>query len=191
MAYGAGFTSIDCGSSEAYTDRVTGIYYVPDTNFIDSGQNKNIAASYNDVILDTHLRTVRSFPDGARNCYTIRHKVNPVNGTRFLIRAQFVYGDYDLKNQVPEFDLYIGVNLWTSIKFDDVSSVTTVEMIYLTVSSVTSVCLVNKGSGTPFISALETRILDDSAYILRVTGSINLVRRANMVSGSKNKYRYV
>lgn len=186
----SGFISIDCGSTTAYTDKITGINYVPDSNFIDSGENKNIAASYNDVIPDTHLRTVRSFPDGARNCYTIRHKVNTVNGTRFLIRARFVYGDYDLKNLVPEFDLYIGVNLWATIQMEDVSSVTTEEMIYLTGLSVTSVCLVNKGSGTPFISALEMRILENSAYILAVTGSINLVRRANMVSGSKNRYRF-
>ncbi|KAL9662905.1 hypothetical protein QQ045_027740 [Rhodiola kirilowii] len=187
----SGFISIDCGSTEAYKDKVTGINYVPDMNYIDSGQNNNITdIIYNDVTLDTHLRTVRSFPNGLRNCYTLRHQVNAVNGTRFLIRARFMYGNYDLRNQIPEFDLYIGVNLWTAIKIDDISSVTTVEMIHLTRSGVTSVCLVNKGSGTPFISVLETRILDDTVYVLAANGSINLVTRANMVSGSKIRYRY-
>ncbi|CAM8949894.1 unnamed protein product [Rhodiola kirilowii] len=188
----SGFISIDCGSTKAYTDEVTGINYVPDMNYINSGQNNNITdIIYNDVTLDTHLRTVRSFPTGLRNCYTVQQEVNAVNGTRFLIRARFMYGNYDLMNQIPEFDLYIGVNLWTAIKMDNISSVTTVEMIHLTWSRVTSVCLVNKGSGTPFISVLETRIiLDDTVYVLVANGSINLVTRANMVSGSKIRYRY-
>uniref|UniRef100_A0A7N0TWI0 Malectin-like domain-containing protein n=2 Tax=Kalanchoe fedtschenkoi TaxID=63787 RepID=A0A7N0TWI0_KALFE len=186
----SGFVSIDCGSTKAYTDEVTGIKYVPDTNYIDSGQSKNIAASYNGGSLETHLGTVRSFPDGVRNCYTIRHNVNTVNGTRFLIRARFMYGNYDSMNQVPEFDLYMGVNLWTSVKLDNASSVTTVEMIYVTRLKVMSVCLVNKGSGTAFISALETRILDDDAYGIEYNGYLNLVTRANMAPGSEKTYRF-
>ncbi|KAL9680420.1 hypothetical protein QQ045_018299 [Rhodiola kirilowii] len=183
-----GFISIDCGSSTNYKDEVTSIQYVPDTSFIDSGENRNIAATYNIANLDKSFENVRSFPQGSRNCYTLRPQVNTVNGTRFLLRARFMYGNYDSANLVPEFDLYIGVNFWATIKFDNVSSVKTVEMIHFTTSNVTYVCLVNKGLGTPFISVLELRTLDDNAYVTAQSGSLNLVNRVNMGPGPEYRF---
>uniref|UniRef100_A0A7N1A3L7 non-specific serine/threonine protein kinase n=1 Tax=Kalanchoe fedtschenkoi TaxID=63787 RepID=A0A7N1A3L7_KALFE len=183
-----GFISLDCGSSTSYADSVTGIQYVPDTSFIDSGESKNVAATYNLSNLEKPLANVRSFPEGVRNCYTLRPQVNTVNGTRFLVRARFMYGNYDSMNRAPEFDLYIGVNLWASISFDSVSGVTTEEMIHVTTSNVTFVCLVNKGLGTPFISVLEMRVLDDDAYVTKLSGSLSLVHREYMGSGSEYRF---
>ncbi|KAJ7963105.1 Kinase-like protein [Quillaja saponaria] len=34
-----GFISIDCGVTESYTDETTGIWYQPDTDFIETGTN--------------------------------------------------------------------------------------------------------------------------------------------------------
>lgn len=186
----SGFISIDCGSTDAYTDEVTGIYYVPDSNYVPSGESKNISHSPNQGSLERQLKTVRSFPIGVRNCYTLSYRADNANGTRLLIRARFMYGNYDFKNQIPEFDLYVGVNLWAGIEPKGVANVTTVEMIYVTSLMFTTVCLVNKGLGTPFISVLEARVLDYGAYVTKVPGSLNLVTRANLVSGSKTKYRF-
>ncbi|KAL9678104.1 hypothetical protein QQ045_015943 [Rhodiola kirilowii] len=186
----SGFISIDCGSSVAYKDEVTGIDYVPDSNYIETGESKNISDSQNQGNLVRQLKSVRSLPDGVRNCYSLRNGAISANGRRLLMRAQFMYGNYDLKNQVPEFDLYIGVNLWAVIKLDGIWNVTSVEMIFSTSSAVSTVCLVNKGLGTPFISVLESRVLDNAAYVPEVPGSLNLVTRANIVSGSKTKYRF-
>lgn len=160
---------------------MTGIEYVPDTSFIESGESRNISATYSVANLETPLKNLRSFPQGSRNCYTLTPQV--VNGTRFLVRAQFMYGNYDSTTLIPEFDLYIGVNLWATIKFNSISSITTVEMIYVMTSPVTFVCLVNKGLGTPFISVLELRVLNDDAYVADTPGSLNLVRRMYMGSG--------
>ncbi|RVW52010.1 putative leucine-rich repeat receptor-like protein kinase [Vitis vinifera] len=52
---------------------------------------------------------VRSFPEGAKNCYTLR----PQQGKdhKYLIRASFMYGNYDSKNQLPVFKLYVALEL--------------------------------------------------------------------------------
>jgi hypothetical protein len=50
---------------------------------------------------------VRSFPFVQRNCYALP----TVSGTKYLLRAEFVYDNYDGKNNSSlEFDLYLGAN---------------------------------------------------------------------------------
>ncbi|XP_076885266.1 putative LRR receptor-like serine/threonine-protein kinase At1g05700 [Bidens hawaiensis] len=108
----AGFISIDCGIPEGtkYTDNTSGINYVSDTGFIDSGINLEILSIYKYSNLDYQLNTVRSFPENTRNCYTLR----PVQGkgNRYLIRARFMYGNHDFKGQPPQFDVYLGNDHW-------------------------------------------------------------------------------
>ena len=43
------------------------------------------------------------FSKGARNC----NNVNITRGTKYLIRANFLYGNYDGLNKLPKFNLYI------------------------------------------------------------------------------------
>ncbi|CAA6667505.1 unnamed protein product [Spirodela intermedia] len=51
------------------------------------------------------ISNLRSFPNGTRNCYTL----SPVqSGDRYLIRAGFLYGNYDGRGSPPIFDLHIG-----------------------------------------------------------------------------------
>jgi len=51
--------------------------------------------------LDPVLKTVRSFPEGERNCYPLK----PMTGkdANYLIRAGFMYGNYDEKNSTAIF----------------------------------------------------------------------------------------
>ncbi|XP_076898122.1 putative leucine-rich repeat receptor-like protein kinase At2g19210 [Bidens hawaiensis] len=74
----SGFISIDCGIPEGtkYTDNKTGINYVLDAGFIDSGINLEILSIYKYSNLDYQLNTVRSFPENTRNCYMLK----PVQG---------------------------------------------------------------------------------------------------------------
>lgn len=83
-----------------------------------------------------------------------------------MIRASFLYGNYDGLNHLPEFDLYLDVNLWSTIKFQSASDIVTTEIVTPrpTSSNTLHVCLVDKGLGTPFISALELRPIDSSIY---------------------------
>nr|CAN65001.1 hypothetical protein VITISV_023487 [Vitis vinifera] len=180
----SGFISIDCGISEdsIYTDQVTGIYYTLDATFIDTGISNNISPEFKTNSLPQQLWNVRSFPDGINNCYTLRPARG--RGNKYLIRAQFMYGNYDAKNQLPEFDLILGVNMWESVQLDNASSVISKEIIHVLSSDYIYVCLINTDSGIPFISALELRLLDNSMY---ETQSGSLVRYARWDFGSPNE----
>ncbi|KAJ0933687.1 putative non-specific serine/threonine protein kinase [Helianthus annuus] len=162
-----GYISIDCGSQENfnYVDLDTGISYTSDGSFVNTGINKNISSEYaypNNLYLPQPLSDLRSFPQGDKNCYTLRP--NGGKSSLNLIRATFMYGNYDGENKLPEFDLYLGVHLWLSVKFKNSSDVVTTEIISVALEDTFSVCLVNVGLGVPFISGLELRPLDGSIY---------------------------
>ncbi|XP_039155588.1 LOW QUALITY PROTEIN: probable LRR receptor-like serine/threonine-protein kinase At4g29180 [Eucalyptus grandis] len=104
-------------------------------------------------------KNLRIFPNGKRNCYTLmpdKGKGNP-----YLVRASFWYGNYDGKNQTPAFDLHIDVNYWNTVNS---SSCISKEIFYTPPRDYIQVCLVNTGSGVPFISALELRLMNNSTY---------------------------
>ena len=159
----SGFISIDCGTSNSsYTDETTGISYVSDANFTENGENKEITPAYKVQTDEKQFWTVRSFSQGIRNCYSLK----PIQGKNnlYLIRARFMYGNYDNKNQIPTFDLYLGVNLWNTVVLNNAWTPLTEEIIHSPLSDTIYVCLVNTGSGTPFISVLELRPLDNDTY---------------------------
>ncbi|XP_076898121.1 putative LRR receptor-like serine/threonine-protein kinase At1g05700 [Bidens hawaiensis] len=182
----AGFISIDCGIPEGskYTDKKTGLNYVSDANFIDSGVNQQILSTFKSNTLDFQLSTLRSFPENTRNCYTLRPEQG--KGNRYLIRARFTYGNYDFKGQPPQFDLYLGNDHWSRVQFN-VSLAVDYEIIHLTSSDYIYVCLVNIGLGNPFISALELRLLDSTMYAKDLR-SLNLYARDNF--GTTETIRY-
>ncbi|PSS18032.1 LRR receptor-like serine/threonine-protein kinase precursor [Actinidia chinensis var. chinensis] len=155
----SGFISIDCGIQEGYTEESK--YYSSDANFVDTGINYNVSAEYRAADLDPRLASLRSFPQGTRNCYTLRPEQGKNNS--YLIRAWFLYGNYDGQNSFPKFDLYIGVNLWEKIGISNNASYKT-EIMYVPSTDYIHVCLLNTGAGTPFISALELKQLNGTVY---------------------------
>ncbi|KAK4267379.1 hypothetical protein QN277_024166 [Acacia crassicarpa] len=106
------------------------------------------------------LQTLRIFPEGRRNCYTLRPKQG--KNQNYLIRAFFAYGNYDGKNQTPSFDLYLGNNHWASV--DPTTDYNFEEIIHTPTTDTVHVCLVKSGDGVPFISTLELRPLSNSIY---------------------------
>ncbi|PWA87672.1 leucine-rich repeat transmembrane protein kinase protein [Artemisia annua] len=182
----SGFISIDCGIAQGtnYTDNKTGLNYVSDAGFLESGVSQKILPTYNFPNLDIVYTTLTSFPQGTRNCYTLRPKQG--KGNRYLIRARFHYGNYDSKGQPPQFDLYLGSDLWSTIRFNAMLPVN-YEIIHLTSSDYIYVCLVNIGLGTPFISALELRLLDSSMYANQLQSLITF-NRVNY--GTSERVRY-
>ncbi|KAK9054734.1 hypothetical protein SSX86_025813 [Deinandra increscens subsp. villosa] len=181
----SGFKSIDCGIVEGstYTDNVTKIKYVSDVDFIDSGEIHNIFPTYdNSYDIDTQTTTLRSFPQNTRNCYTL--KPSQGKGNRYLIRASFQYGDYDFKGKLPKFDLYLGSDYWDTIRFPSSEEPINMEIIHLLSSDYIHVCLVNTGHGTPFISAIELRLLAGDMYKESTDfGSLCLFDRFNYDTG--------
>uniref|UniRef100_A0A803MM08 non-specific serine/threonine protein kinase n=1 Tax=Chenopodium quinoa TaxID=63459 RepID=A0A803MM08_CHEQI len=129
---------------------------------------------------------LRSFPEGTKNCYTL--KPSQGKGRNYLIRAFFMYGNYDSLNKPPTFDLLLGVDLWDTVKLDSSSKRVRKEIIHTPSTDFLYVCVVNTDSGTPFISGLELRHLTDSIY-RRDSGSLDLLHR-HYFSLNSSKIRY-
>ncbi|XP_031268854.1 probable LRR receptor-like serine/threonine-protein kinase At1g05700 [Pistacia vera] len=188
----SGFISIDCGLSEGsdYTDGVTGIKYTSDKNFTDAGISRDVSSEFQNIGDEAQFNNVRSFPEGKRNCYTL-NAAQGKNG-KYLIRARFMYGNYDGQNRVPKFDLYLGAILWGTVNLEDASSILTTEIIHVPSTDYIYVCLNNTNRGEPFISALELRPLNSSLYQTQNPLSESLLLQGRYDAGSaKNGVRYV
>ncbi|KAJ9692169.1 hypothetical protein PVL29_011308 [Vitis rotundifolia] len=159
-----------------------------DSEFIDTGINYDVSMEHSSRFgtPDQQLMTVRSFPEGTKNCYTLQPQQGKDN--KYLIRASFMYGNYDSKNQLPEFKLYLGVNEWDTVKFNHSYDIVRKEIIHVLRTGRIDVCLVNTGSGSPFISALELRQLNNSIYTTQ-SGSLILFKRLDIGSTSQ-RVRY-
>lgn len=125
---------------------------------------------------------VRSFSNGTRNCYNV--SIN--RGTKYLIRASFLYGNYDGLNRLPKFNLYVGQSLWDSVEFNEINIDVEKEIIHIPLTDNIYICLINTNQGTPFISALEFRPLPNTTYTTTV-GSLSLISRVNF--GTNRTYR--
>lgn len=86
----SGFTSLDSGLPENsnYTESTTGINYISDASFIETGVSMNVSSVYKTKSLEEEYYYVRSFLKGVRNCYTISLTSNT---TRYLILGSFLY----------------------------------------------------------------------------------------------------
>jgi hypothetical protein len=172
-----------------YSETSTSIKYISDANFIDTGVSKSIeATNQTGVYIPQELRHVRSFPNGVRNCY----RINVTSGTKYLIRASFYYGNYDNVNQPPQFDLLLGANVWDTVKFPNTSLLIYFysEIIYTPSLNYILPCLVNTGNGTPFISAIELRPLNNTLYATDSADSVLLLfQRSNLGSEIIASYR--
>ena len=104
--------ALTVASDEDYIDEETGIPYKSDKDLIDTGIVKTVSPNHL-KIFHSHKRTWEAFPQGTRNCYTLRPEQGKNNN--YLIRARFVYGNYDGENQKPIFDLHLGVNERTTV----------------------------------------------------------------------------
>uniref|UniRef100_A0A0E0R310 Protein kinase domain-containing protein n=1 Tax=Oryza rufipogon TaxID=4529 RepID=A0A0E0R310_ORYRU len=182
-----GFISLDCGGDDDYTDGI-GIQWTSDAKFVSAGQEANLLLQNQQL---QQYTTVRSFPaDNRKYCYTM----NVRNRTRYLVRATFLYGNFDNSNVYPKFDLSLGPTPWTTVVIDDATTPVVQEAIILAAAPTLSVCLSNASTGQPFISTLELRqfngslyyTTDEKQFFLRLSARINFgaesnasVRRAN------------
>ncbi|KAK1286478.1 putative LRR receptor-like serine/threonine-protein kinase [Acorus calamus] len=183
-----GFISIDCGCNEGYVDGTTTIEYKSDDQYISTGETHHVSPEYNQDW--RALQTLRSFPTGVRNCYDIDISSGSGKGKggKYLVRAVFYYGNYDGQNSPPEFDLYVGVNLWAVVetRYND----TAFELIMVARTETVSVCLVNTGKGTPYISTIELRPLSDALYPAATSNtSLTLQARSNFASATEDVIR--
>ncbi|KAL9814878.1 putative transferase [Arabidopsis thaliana] len=160
-----GFISLDCGLPANETGK--------------TGRIRENPEGYGEL-----YETVRYFPEGIRNCYNLIVE----KGRKYLIKASFVYGNYDGRNIAPVFDLYLGPNLWQEIDLRQVSG-TQAEILHIPTSNSLQICLVNNGTTIPLISTLELRPLGNGSHITE-SGSLKLfIRRYLSKSESTLRYR--
>lgn len=170
----AGFISLDCGlpanELSPYDEPRTGLRFLSDEKFIQSGKAGRIQPNTEGYLKP--YETLRYFPDGIRNCYNL----NVEKGMTHLIRAYFIYGNYDGLDIKPKFDLYLGPNPWTTIDLQTQVNGTRAEILHIPISNSLQVCLVKTGTTSPLITTLEIRPMGNDTYITK-SGSLNLFFR--------------
>ncbi|KAF1860407.1 hypothetical protein Lal_00037747 [Lupinus albus] len=179
-----GFVSLDCGGDVNFTDEI-GLEWTPDENFT-YGEISTIS-----VANETRKQymTLRYFPaDSRKYCYTL----DVVSRTRYLLRATFLYGNFDNNNVYPKFDISVGATHWSTIVIEDANTIEKAELIFLVSSPTVSVCLSNATTGSPFISTLELRQFNGSVYHTDVENHyyLSVSARINFGAHSDAPIRY-
>ncbi|MFS7908663.1 putative protein kinase RLK-Pelle-LRR-I-1 family [Helianthus anomalus] len=175
----SGFVSLDCGGQTNFTDNL-GLDWTPDNQII-YGITTNISVT-NETRQQYH--TVRYFPaDNRKYCYTLDVK----SRTRYLIRATFLYGNFDNNNVYPKFDISMGPTPWATIVISDANTIESQELIFLASGSTVSVCLSNATTGQPFISTLELRPFNGSIYLTPFENQFFLSVSARINFGAENE----
>lgn len=134
--------------------------------------------------------SLRYFPnDDQKYCYTL----NVTSRTRYLVRATFLYGNFDNNNVYPKFDVSMGATPWSTIVISDANTVEVIEMIFLAAEPTISVCLSNATTGQPFISTLELRQFNGSMYITEFENQyyMSVSARINFGADSADPVRYI
>ncbi|KAK1270075.1 putative LRR receptor-like serine/threonine-protein kinase [Acorus gramineus] len=179
-----GFISLDCGGVEMHTDDL-GLEWTPDDQFI-FGQTANISIPGENR---KQYMTLRYFPaDNRKYCYKLKAKTR----TRYLVRASFLYGNFDNSNVYPKFDVSLGATHWSTIVISDVNTTEVRELIVLASSPTISICLSNATTGVPFISTLELRQFNGSIYYTEYESQffLSVSARINFGAESTDPVRY-
>jgi hypothetical protein len=149
----AGFLSIDCGwrNNDTYIDETSQIQYSVDDDFVESGVNIEVLLQFRGGAGNEQQKTLRSFPDGFRNCYTLPS----TTGKKYLLRATFTYGNYDKLNKTLDgslflFGLHIGVNFWGVVNLSNWDPSLTVWKEVITVAPSNSVSVFSNRASTHF-----------------------------------------
>lgn len=176
---------MDCGGTTKHTDEL-GIQWVPDDQFR-FGKIATISIS-NET--RKQYMSLRYFPnDNRKYCYTL----NVTSRTRYLVRATFLYGNFDNNNVYPKFDVSMGATPWSTIVISDATTVEVIEMIFLAAEPTISVCLSNAKTGQPFISTLELRQFNGSMYITDFENQyyMSVSARINFGADTADPVRYI
>ncbi|KAM5559905.1 putative LRR receptor-like serine/threonine-protein kinase [Rosa sericea] len=178
-----GFVSLDCGGEEFFTDDL-GLNWSPD-------ELRYGETSFIEVLNETRKQytSLRHFPADLRKyCYTM----NVTSRTRYLLRATFLYGNFDSNNVYPKFDISVGATHWSTIVISDANTIEMIELIFLATSPTVSVCLSNATTGQPFISTLELRQFNGSVYFTDFEQQfyLSVSARINFGADSEDPVRY-
>ncbi|KAM1205589.1 hypothetical protein ACFX2I_006388 [Malus domestica] len=181
LSVSANLVSIDCGSSDSFTDENT-IKWVGDDEFVSGGKSQ-VVQTTNGVA--RVLTTLRVFSTRKRNCYSIKAE----KGAQFLVRATFFYGNYDKKSSPPEFALLLDGNYWADV-ITSATDLVYKELVYVANGDFIEICLAQtKPNQLPFISAIEIRGLGTDMYS-HVDAEYAMVHTRRVAYGATDNIRY-
>lgn len=156
---------LNCGASEAI--ELYGLKYEPDSSFISTGNTTD--AKSNSGQLEPILSKVRFFPDKSarKSCYLL-----PVTqGTKYLVRTTYYYGEFDGGKQPPVFDQIIDGTTWSVVNTTEdyaKGMASYYELVIAAQNRVLAICVARNrqtsGDSSPFISGLEVIALGDTLY---------------------------
>eukprot|EP00253_Pinus_taeda_P020233 PITA_20233 len=175
-----GFISLDCGGTKSYNNSA-GIQWITDDGYIDVGE-KSIVPNVAGVTTSIQMNSLRKFPERNKNCYDI----TPLQiGTKYLLRATFLYANYDGLASPPTFVLMLDADVWITVTLTE-SDVTAKELIFMAKFNSSSVCLGRQSNGgVPIISSLELRPPEETMY-WPVSQDYSLFRLENTNFGAPN-----
>lgn len=153
-----GFLSISCGGNTSYIDS-SKISWVPDGEYVSTG---NITTVKYIEGTSTSSVPIRYFPNTqGRQCYKL-----PVNNVSslVLVRAHFVYQNYDGLGKPPAFSVSLGRAITSTINLTT-NDPWTEEFLWSDNKETVSFCLLAiPDGGSPLISSIEVRPLPQGAY---------------------------
>ncbi|KAK1290203.1 putative LRR receptor-like serine/threonine-protein kinase [Acorus calamus] len=180
------FVSIDCGGKGDYTDTSTGLTWISDAGLIRYGNISAISSTDPDPL---QYRGYRYFPaDSKKYCYSL----STVERRRYIVRATFLYGETDINDPYPKFELYLDATHWSTVTINYPTETYVEEMIIRATSTSINVCLCCASTGYPFISTLELRPLNGSMYATDFEEEffLSVAARVNFGALSKDNIRY-
>ncbi|KAL0709974.1 hypothetical protein Bca4012_016952 [Brassica carinata] len=177
-----GFISLDCGlpSNETHYKDSTGLWFSSDEKFTQGGKTgrvREIPEGY-----WKQYNTLRYFPDGIRNCYNLSVE----KGLRYMVRAAFMYGNYDGRDMKPVFDLHLGPK--ATIDLRKTNDTIVKDILHIATSNSMQICLVKTGVTGPLISSLELRPMGIDSYITESGSLDNYYRYYFSESSSQIRY---
>ncbi|XP_022758647.1 probable LRR receptor-like serine/threonine-protein kinase At5g48740 isoform X2 [Durio zibethinus] len=153
-----GFLSLSCGGARSFVDS-SKITWVSDDTFISTGNTTTVEYVEGSSSSSVPLRF---FPESqGRNCYKL-----PVENISsiILVRAQFVYKNYDRLWKPPAFSVSLGTAITSTVNLTN-KDPWTEEFIWPVSKETVSFCLLAiPDCGSPVISSLEVRPLPQGAY---------------------------
>lgn len=163
--------SLSCGGS-SYTAAYN-ISWVSDNGYIETGNTSTV--TYIDGN-STFSVPIRFFPDSHdRQCYKV--PVTKKDLSSVLIRATFIYRNYDSQNSPPAFHVSLGRRITSTVDLRT-NDPWIEELVWSVNNDSLLLCLLAiKGRGIPVISSLEVRPLPLGAYKNSLEGSSNIILR--------------
>jgi hypothetical protein len=182
----AGSFFVDCGSTASYVDKITGITWMPDDQFINenSGVNANASSASQYYPDFSEFTTLRYFPDSrTKNCYSFPVTLNAT----YQIRGTFFYGYYDNQTTLPSFQMAVDGTIVGSDFIIEAPVFAYQEVTYVAQTNLTYLCLSRDlTNSNPFISAISLVNITDP---LTIPGSSSENVTVNGTAEADNLYQ--